>query len=340
MRHIESLGNGGRIFVSAILAFLVLTLLSFFYCKTPVSKETPGESTDYKWYPNSFYCRGTEGFAWGKTNNEGYLNPFDYDEEMPLDILVMGSSHMEGYQVRLTESTTAQLNAISGRNSAYNIGMVSHFFLTCVGNLEAALRKYRPARCVVMEVHNLSFSDEDLRRAIDGTTPEIYPHLPGILDMLRNSPFYAQNPYLRRVREQIKFYHLNSSKKKAPAEEISASPGLNNERLLDALLAKISRTVGDADTNAVIFYHPPVSVNADGGIFFPDNPELSEQFARCCENHGIRFLDMRERFRREYENGYILPYGFFNTAVGVGHLNKYGHAMIAQELYRVIWEER
>ncbi len=45
---------------------------------------------------------------------------------------------------------------------------------------------------------------------------------------------------------------------------------------------------------------------------------------------------MGARFLREYEENHLLPYGFANSAVGKGHLNRYGHAMIADELYKLM----
>ena len=329
MNYDTTLKAVGRISVSGVLAFLFLTLFCFFYYNVPAHEESSDGSSDYKWEANAFYSRGTEGFAWGKTNNDGYLNAFDYSKETPLDILIMGSSHMEGFQVTLKESTAGRLNAMFGRNSAYNIGISGHGFLTCVGNLEAALKKYRPSKYVVMEVGNLSFSEEALIGAINGETKEIASHTGGILGLLQ------RNQYLRI---QMKNYRSRSAGD-AVEEDASAIPGVNDERLLDELLAKASRTVKDADADLIIFYHPPTAVNQDGDIFFPDNLALSEQFARCCENNGIRFLDMRERFQSEYESRYVLPHGFSNTTVGAGHLNKYGHNMIAEELYRMIWEE-
>jgi hypothetical protein len=40
-----------------------------------------------------------------------------------------------------------------------------------------------------------------------------------------------------------------------------------------------------------------------------------------------------------YNSTYHLPRGFSNTAPGEGHTNKYGHACIAQELYKHIAKE-
>ena len=38
-----------------------------------------------------------------------------------------------------------------------------------------------------------------------------------------------------------------------------------------------------------------------------------------------------------FEN-HILPHGFSNTSVGSGHLNKEGHAMVAEAIYHRIKE--
>ena len=40
----------------------------------------------------------------------------------------------------------------------------------------------------------------------------------------------------------------------------------------------------------------------------------------------------------EYNQNYILPHGFINSSIGNGHLNKYGHKMLAEELYKIIEE--
>lgn len=63
-----------------------------------------------------------------------------------------------------------------------------------------------------------------------------------------------------------------------------------------------------------------------------------KEFETLCKKNGIYLLDMTERFKKEYANNHILPYGFNNTSIGVGHFNRYGHEMIADELYKLIKE--
>ena len=90
----------------------------------------------------------------------------------------------------------------------------------------------------------------------------------------------------------------------------------------------------------IILYHPSTQINADGSILFPDDEKDRMKYSNLCDEYGITFLDMTERFRLEYETKHILPHGFFNSSIGSGHLNKYGHEMIADELYRIIEESR
>lgn len=68
------------------------------------------------------------------------------------------------------------------------------------------------------------------------------------------------------------------------------------------------------------------------------NNDAVSVFADLCAENDIIFLDMSKRFEKEYKEHYAVPYGFSNTSVGEGHLNKSGHAMMANEIYRLIKE--
>lgn len=63
---------------------------------------------------------------------------------------------------------------------------------------------------------------------------------------------------------------------------------------------------------------------------------LQDVFVQACKNNGILFVDMTEPLERLYKEEHILAHGFINTAVGSGHLNKYGHNLIARVLTYVI----
>ena len=327
----------GRIVLSGLIAFLILTAFCYFYYNIPVHCDNLDGSTDYKWEANAFYSRGTEGFAWGKTNNDGFANMFDYDEDTKIDILVMGSSHMEAYQVDMNESTASMLNALLADDVVYNIGVSGHNFLTCVGNLDAAIESYQPSKYVIIETNSISFSDDALSRAIDGTTAEIPSHTGGIVGFLQ------KNPYLRLMYKQIEHFIGTRRNGDDDAEENDrTSPSSvdkeNNEKLLNAVLQKMSLSAKDHGLQIIIVYHPGTKVESNGSLRLTDDENTIFQFQRLCKANDIIFMDMSARFATEYAKSYVLPYGFSNSSVGSGHLNKYGHAMIADELYKLIQE--
>ena len=53
--------------------------------------------------------RGTEGFAYTKTDENGFVNTFP-EKKDEINVLVMGSSHAEGFNVDSDENFTYVLN--------------------------------------------------------------------------------------------------------------------------------------------------------------------------------------------------------------------------------------
>lgn len=328
----------GKIVISGISAFVILTLFCCFYYNIPAHSANRDGSTDYKWEANTFYSRGTEGFAWGKTNNDGFTNMFDYDDGMKIDILIMGSSHMEAFQVAMGQFAASRLNALLENETVYNIGVSGHSFLTCASNLSAALKKYQPAKYVVMETGNLSFSDEAIALAISGETPKIPSNSGGITGLLQ------KNPYLRLLYRQIKNYKPDLRAGDAEDAEAAGtfveSDTAADGKLLDELLRKMRASAEEYGAKVIVAYHPDIGISSDGAMTLKADQNAVARFKGSCDANGILFLDMSERFKEEYESAYILPYGFSNSPVGSGHLNKYGHAMMAEELYDLISEDR
>ena len=321
----------GKTLASGILAFLVMTVFCLVYYNTPVHYPNDSGATDYRWVSNKFYSRLTEGTAHGKTNNEGFLNSYDYTVGMKIDILVMGSSHMEGYQVDQSDSVAGRLGGLMGNKRVYNIGTSGHDFCVCCDNFRAALEYYRPSECVIIETSGLNFTSEKLSSVLDGTLPEIPDHSGGIVGLL------SRNQFIRLAYEQMKGFMRQASADSAdmetPVQPVKME--LNSEKL-DQVLSELSETASKFGTDIIIFYHPSTQLNKDGSLLLPDNLELREEFSSLCAKNGITFLDMTDRFQYEYDTNHILPHGFINSSVGSGHLNKYGHGMIADELYKLI----
>lgn len=67
-----------------------------------------------------------EGFSWIKTDANGYNNASIPEN---VDILLMGSSHMEAVQVSQSENTAALLNTMLPGMKTYNTGISGHIRL-------------------------------------------------------------------------------------------------------------------------------------------------------------------------------------------------------------------
>ena len=108
----------GKAAVAGILAFLLLSLFCFFYSNIPIHYTNPTGSTEYRWEAGRFYSRFTEGFALGKTNNDGFNNLRDYTPGEQIDVLLMGSSHMEAFNDKYDQEFGQQtrLNAVNVTN--------------------------------------------------------------------------------------------------------------------------------------------------------------------------------------------------------------------------------
>ncbi len=88
----------------------------------------------------------------------------------------------------------------------------------------------------------------------------------------------------------------------------------------------------------LIVYHPTISFDNDKNVYTSYNKQDYEIFKTICEKENIDFINMEDRFVEEYKNNNVLPYGFSNTKIGTGHLNKYGHLMMAEEIKRYLEE--
>ncbi len=324
-----------KILIAGFFALVLLTLFCLIYKNDPVHYPDPDGATDYRWTPNYFRSQATEGFSWGKTNNEGYYNFKDYNTNDHIDILIMGSSQMEASNVRPEESTAALLEKKLGNCLVYNIGVSGHYLPICACNLEKALQKYNPSSYVVIETGTLSFSEEELQLAIEGKIPEISSKNDGIIGFLQ------KNQFLRLIYHQYQSVNGNEQNDDVSRENIIApEKSMNQEEnnLLTELLTNMNNKIIKNNARMIVLYHPSTSLNIDGSLNIGGNLEEISEFKQICEENNILFLDMSKRFADEYEANYILPYGFANTSVGSGHLNSYGHAMIADELYRMIRE--
>ena len=317
-----------KVFISFILALIILTFFSCFYANIAGHIRDTDGATYEKLTPHAFYANGREGFSIGRFNNDGYNNLFDYERGMKIDVLIMGSSHMQGFQVMQKYNTANVLGELSGR-VIYNIGMGDHGLPVCVSNLEAASKKYKPEEYIVIEANSLLIDDDTLTKILAGEFRKASQEK-GIIRLL-----LRRNPYFTLLWINLNNYIRDNFQDKNISFE-SSSVQNNSELLSEVLMQMRKKSSEYSRAKIIIAYHPSVSLNDDGTININSSSETVKQFSELCTQNGIYFLDMSNRFLSEYEDHHVLPYGFMNTSVAKGHMNKYGHRMFAEEIYRLI----
>lgn len=287
--------------------------------------------TDYKYEPMENYTYAIEGYGHGRINNDGYVNLDDYDSNKEINILMIGSSQFEAFQVDIKDSVTAKLNEMLQNKFVYNIGISSNLFPKSISNIAPAINKYKPTDYIILETSNVVYSKQEMIEVLENDDIKTNLQNTGLLQSIKKivKGFYKNSPFLRLFRNQVtELISRENSSKKTVIESF-------DETLTEKILNKIKVRV-DKKVKVIIVYHPSTKINDDGSLELLEEQENVNKFKELCEENNIILLDMSERFKKEYNDNHVLPYGFSNTTIGKGHLNKYGHKMISEELYKII----
>lgn len=325
----------GKVLAAGITAFVILTLFCVFYYNPPIHVPSGNGATGYTREAGVFWSRATEGFANGKTDEAGYNNSYPAAKDT-IDILMMGSSQTEGLYVNEDACASYLLNErFAGDGSdyyVYNIGMSAHTFYRNVSNLEAALAAYSPKEYVAVETSNLVCIPEEVEPSLLHTMPELT--LEERSPLLKN---LQRIPYLKLLYQQYQSGRMQEDTAAAASDsELFDEWSLNATR---QILSYIEDTAEAAGCHALIYYIPPMVLGGDGTLQFQADDVTRETYAKLCKEEGILFVDMTERIQEAYETEYVLASGFDNTTIGYGHLNEYGHEILADAIYDALAEE-
>ena len=318
---------------AGLAALLLLNIWCYFYYNVPVHYTNETGATEYKWESHKFYRKGTEGFAFGRTNNDGFTNLSDYEPGQEIEILLMGSSHMEGMNVPQEDNTANLLNRLfEGEKYTYNIGTSGHTLIYCLSNLAAALDTYEPGEYVVIETRDLVFSQQELEALVAGTVEPIPSRTGGLVELLQKLP------YLRLMYTK----YLSGDEEGEEVPETGGAGDAENRERLEQLLCSALETAGEQcrerGVQLILVYDPTVYADDEGRGYTQTAEEDMQMVTDCCEKAGVVFVDLTESYLRGYEQQHKLPYGFYNTSPGMGHMNSWGHELFARAVFQTINE--
>lgn len=333
---------GTKFVIAGCLALIILSMINIPYFYTGIHIDNETGATDYIWKSYQFKSNMTEGYAWIKLDQYGFNNTHENAEKAMhngVDILLMGSSHMEAVEVAENENVGYLLNEkLDGKNT-YNIGTSGHDIYRNMDNMFAAVKTYEPKDYVIVETYDVELDEAKMSEVLCGTAEKIPSYDSGIVYHLQKIPAikWIYKSLYEWISQSKGMFGIDTDvlTSELEEEEISEKYVKTLKNFLN-IFAKASQENGNIP---LIFYHQQIDILSDGTISFSTDEAYLNVFAETCEELGILFIDMTQEFLLAYEQDKKLPHGFINTYVGSGHMNAYGHRIIAEKLLDLIYKE-
>ena len=319
-----------KIVLAGIVAFSILCGAAAVYSLTPMRVENKYGNTDYVWESEKLWMKMSEGISCGLMDAKGFNNLHVIDNP---DVLLLGSSHIEGMNVLQKEHTVNLLNdKFDGRIKFYNMGISGHTLFKVVQYLEKSILAFETVpNYIVIESSTTVLSETDVENALNKNVEVTTVNSEGLIAKLQKFPF------LRQVYHQLDSGMMDmllpspvSSNDYSDSQPIVEEPSIDEHPYEDFFMY-IKSVEEKYSTQIVIMYHPFESINKDGTISF-SNGEYTSLFADYAHKNNIDFIDMTNSFENMYYNEYQVPHGFCTGELGSGHINKYAHKAMADEL--------
>lgn len=315
--------------IAGICAVAVLSLIVIPYSFSAAHIANPLQNTDYTGVPNSYWSTMREGISHGKKDANGYNN---LQVIQSPDIITLGSSHIEAYNVMQEESTSYLLGQrLQGSYSVYNMGVSGHNLYKVCKYLPRNLELFPDAKVVIIETDSVELKAEKVEQIFNNTVPFTPSRNTGIVALLQKCPFFRL--MYHQLDGGLIDLMLPEKATKASKEPNKQETDLQTYQRLFSYLNSLQQ---ESETKLIIFFHPFEVFNEDGSISFKTDLKQLEMFAACAAENEITFVDMTEEFETMYYENHHVPHGFITGEIGAGHLNKYGHAAIADALTEVI----
>lgn len=325
--------------VAGIISIMLSSLFVLIYNYSGTHITNPSGSTDYKWQANQYKVTWNEGINYMRMDENGFNNLSS--DTKNIDILLMGGSHMEAVQFGTEYNAGSLLNEYLADYKTYNIGMSGHQLMICLNNLQAALNEFSPSEYLVIQTSSLDVSVDDIQAVYDGTLEDIPSYDSGIIYQLQRIP--VLKVIYKQLTDKLS---IDRASQKSVDDEGETDGTENNGvdiKEKSEIMAKVfnvkAEMCSENDIKLIVAYTPPVEVNESGELKRSDDEKWVETVKEIAKNSGITLIDCYEAFESEYDATYALPFGFNNSTMGKGHMNKIGHRIVAQQIADVIKRE-
>lgn len=325
-----------KFFIAFLAATALANGLCYFYFSPPIQIPNPEGFTAIKLAPSNHNTNRVEGYCNMTIDENGFNNNVNFPYRDARAIF-LGSSQMEGENVNPTENYVARLNAAMPNLQGYNLGVSSTTFVTNFVRIPALVEKFPKSEIVVFEINGMPRMNELIKMRDElagGQIPEGYN-----ISWKTNNPIMhlASNlPIFRLIWYKYKTLDPKNTAitKGSVANESSSFDASTYETILREVLTLGKSRAGSR--NILIFSIDRLQQHPDGSVEIEYGNGEAAIFAKVTAELGIDYVSTGEAFLADYNNRHNFPCGFYNTKPNVGHLNKYGHETIANELAPVV----
>ncbi len=328
-----------KLVFAGIVALAILCGIATVYSLSPMRVENEYKNTDYAWENESLWIKMTEGISCGITDEKGFNNLRFVENP---DVLLLGSSHIEGMNVQQKDHVVSLLNdKLEGKLTCYNMGVSGHTLFKVVQYLEQSMTVYETVpKYVVIETSTTVLSKEDVDNALNGEVAVTTVNNQGVVAKLQRLPF------LRQVYHQLDSGMMDMLLPRQASSASAQSSGKEDadqvvidEQPYKDMFEYLKMIEEEYGTLIIIVYHPFEILNEDGSISF-EYGEYTKVFADYSDEYKVGFIDMTADFEDMYYEEHHVAHGFSTGELGVGHINKYGHKAIADSIYEYLSEIR
>lgn len=313
-----------------LLASIAANGICYFYFNIPIQIANHEKFTSSKYVPSDHNWQGTEGYGIFSIDANGFNNQVDFPMD-EAELLFIGSSQTEAQQVNAKENYVSIINQEYPVAKAYNLGISAEKFSTTFFRIKPLKEKFPNVKVFVFEMNAMP-SLADLQNI------EMLLSKDSIDDIPEKETLHwtKNNPVTRKALEFVPMFDLLKSKygkDKTKAAQSTLNADAYEQELRRVLLLGKEKA---GSTEIIIFNLAHTKLNKAGDVeIIPDQGE-NEIFQKVCSDISMTYIDMAEPFTEAYQSKHVLPYGFLNSPIGTGHLNQYGHRIIADTLEKVL----
>ncbi|WP_028241923.1 hypothetical protein [Pseudobutyrivibrio ruminis] len=315
--------------VCIIAGFFIANIVCFVYERPVGWHDTPCGATGAVREPGAILIHGTEGYSVTKIDRNGYTNP---DKELADNyVLMMGASHTQGKEISTDKKYSVLVDnylSTDDKLHTYNISCDGNFLPAQIKHFKAAMQAFPNASIVTIEIPSTDYSVDELENAAE--QPEY--------NCADSSDYFSNLSYMEKIKNNIKDYvplisliknKMETSKKSQLENKTNTAVDYDEyARVINKDLRLIR---SEFDKKIVFIYHPDVKLEENGNLTLVYS-DTWVMFKDACVANNIDIIDSGNDFCDYFEKNHKVPYGFFNTSLGNGHLNEVGHKIIADEV--------